>query len=120
MVIPIRKIISSLSNLMTIEPGDIISTGIPAGVVMSMKEPKYLKHDDVVEITIEKLGTIKTKFLLFDSTATTASVYLVYKLILGFFFNLFKFYLLIDDLTLPSHIFFLFSSINFFFNSFSE
>ncbi|HEY6534698.1 MAG TPA: fumarylacetoacetate hydrolase family protein [Candidatus Nitrosocosmicus sp.] len=61
MVIPIRKIISSLSNLITIEPGDIISTGTPAGAAMSMKEPKYLKHDDVVEITIEKLGSIKNK-----------------------------------------------------------
>lgn len=61
MVIPIRKIISSLSNLMTIEPGDIISTGTPAGVAMSMKEPKYLKHDDIVEISIEKLGTLKNK-----------------------------------------------------------
>ena len=61
MVIPIRKIISSLSNLITIEPGDIISTGTPAGVAMSMKEPKYLKHNDVVEISIEKLGTIKNK-----------------------------------------------------------
>lgn len=61
MVIPIRKIISSLSNLMTIEPGDIISTGTPAGAAMSMKEPKYLKHDDIVEITIEKLGSIKNK-----------------------------------------------------------
>ncbi len=61
MVIPIRKIISSLSNLITIEPGDIISTGTPAGVAMSMKEPRYLKHNDVVEITIEKLGTIKNK-----------------------------------------------------------
>ena len=61
MVIPIRKIISSLSNLITIEPGDIISTGTPAGVAMSMKEPKYLKHDDIVEISIEKLGTIKNK-----------------------------------------------------------
>ena len=28
---------------------------------MSMKEPKYLKHDDIVEITIEKLGIIKNK-----------------------------------------------------------
>ena len=63
MVIPIRKIISSLSNLMTIEPGDIISTGTPAGVAMSMKEPKYLKHNDVVEISIEKLGSIKNKIL---------------------------------------------------------
>jgi 2-keto-4-pentenoate hydratase/2-oxohepta-3-ene-1,7-dioic acid hydratase in catechol pathway len=61
MVIPIRKIISSLSNLITIEPGDIISTGTPAGVAMSMKEPRYLKHNDVVEISIEKLGTIKNK-----------------------------------------------------------
>src|SRR4029079_17085096 len=61
MVIPIRKIISSLSNLITIEPGDIISTGTPAGVAMSMKEPKYLKHDDIVEISIEKLGTIKNR-----------------------------------------------------------
>lgn len=63
MVIPIRKIISSLSNLITIEPGDIISTGTPAGAAMSMKEPKYLKHDDVVEIIIEKLGSIKNKVL---------------------------------------------------------
>ena len=61
MVIPIRKIISSLSNLITIEPGDIISTGTPAGVAMSMKEPKYLKHNDIVEISIEKLGTIKNR-----------------------------------------------------------
>ena len=61
MVIPIRKIISLLSNLITIEPGDIISTGTPAGVAMSMKEPKYLKHNDIVEISIEKLGTIKNK-----------------------------------------------------------
>src|ERR687889_648767 len=63
MVIPIRKIISSLSNLITIEPGDIISTGTPAGVAMSMKEPKYLKHNDVVEISIEKLGSIKNKVI---------------------------------------------------------
>ena len=39
MVIPIKKIISPSSQLMTLEPGDIISTGTPAGVAMSMKEP---------------------------------------------------------------------------------
>lgn len=61
MVIPIKKIISSLSNLITIEPGDIISTGTPAGVAMSMKEPRYLKQDDIVEISIECLGTIRNK-----------------------------------------------------------
>lgn len=63
MVIPIKKIISSLSNLITIEPGDIISTGTPAGVAMSMKEPKYLQNNDIVEISIEGLGTIRNRIL---------------------------------------------------------
>lgn len=61
MVIPIKKIISSLSSIITIEEGDIISTGTPAGVAMSMKEPKYLKDGDVVEISIENLGTIRNR-----------------------------------------------------------
>ena len=63
MVIPIRRIISSLSVTMTLEPGDIISTGTPAGVAMSMKEPKYLRDGDVVEITIERLGTIRNRIV---------------------------------------------------------
>jgi 2-keto-4-pentenoate hydratase/2-oxohepta-3-ene-1,7-dioic acid hydratase in catechol pathway len=63
MVIPVRRIISTLSVTMTLEPGDIISTGTPAGVAMSMKEPRYLKHGDMVEITIEKLGIIKNRIL---------------------------------------------------------
>jgi 2-keto-4-pentenoate hydratase/2-oxohepta-3-ene-1,7-dioic acid hydratase in catechol pathway len=61
MVISIEKIISSLSKVMTLESGDIISTGTPAGVAMSMKEPKYLKDGDVVEITIQNLGTIRNR-----------------------------------------------------------
>src|ERR671923_2169708 len=63
MVIPVRRIISALSVTMTLEPGDIISTGTPAGVAMSMKQPRYLKHGDMVEITIEKLGIIKNRIL---------------------------------------------------------
>lgn len=61
MVISIRRIISALSRTMTLEAGDIISTGTPAGVAMSMKEPRYLKDGDVVEITIERLGTIRNR-----------------------------------------------------------
>ena len=61
MVIPIAKIISSLSSIMTIEAGDIISTGTPAGVAMSMDEPKYLKDGDIVEIFVEKLGFIRNR-----------------------------------------------------------
>ncbi|HYZ94198.1 MAG TPA: fumarylacetoacetate hydrolase family protein [Nitrososphaeraceae archaeon] len=61
MVIPIKRIISSLSSMMTIEAGDIISTGTPAGVAMSMADPKYLKHGDIVEISVEKLGKIRNR-----------------------------------------------------------
>jgi 2-keto-4-pentenoate hydratase/2-oxohepta-3-ene-1,7-dioic acid hydratase in catechol pathway len=61
MVIPIKKIIASLSTIMTMEEGDIISTGTPAGVAMSMKEPKYLRDGDIVEISIESLGTIRNR-----------------------------------------------------------
>ncbi|HEY7570651.1 MAG TPA: fumarylacetoacetate hydrolase family protein [Nitrososphaeraceae archaeon] len=63
MVLPIKKIIASLSSVMTIEAGDIISTGTPAGVAMSMKEPRYLKDGDIVEIEIEKLGIIRNRIV---------------------------------------------------------
>jgi 2-keto-4-pentenoate hydratase/2-oxohepta-3-ene-1,7-dioic acid hydratase in catechol pathway len=63
MVLSIRRIISALSRTMTLEAGDIISTGTPAGVAMSMKEPRYLKDGDTVEITIEKLGTIRNRIV---------------------------------------------------------
>ena len=49
--------------VMTIEAGDIISTGTPAGVAMSMKEPKYLKDGDIVEISIERLGMIRNRIV---------------------------------------------------------
>jgi 2-keto-4-pentenoate hydratase/2-oxohepta-3-ene-1,7-dioic acid hydratase in catechol pathway len=63
MVIPVSRIISALSVTMTLEPGDIISTGTPAGVAMSMKEPRYLKDGDIVEISIEKLGLIRNRIV---------------------------------------------------------
>ncbi|WP_415283880.1 fumarylacetoacetate hydrolase family protein [Candidatus Nitrososphaera sp. FF02] len=63
MVLSVRRIIAGLSRTMTLEAGDIISTGTPAGVAMSMKEPRYLKNGDIVEISIEKLGTIRHKIV---------------------------------------------------------
>jgi len=42
-------------------PGDVISTGTPAGVGCFLKPPKYLKAGDVVELGIEGLGTSKQK-----------------------------------------------------------
>ena len=50
-----------LSQFMTLEPGDLISTGTPPGVGLGMKPPKYLKADDVVELEMEYLGRQKQR-----------------------------------------------------------
>lgn len=49
-------IVSYLSRFMSLNPGDIISTGTPPGVGMGMKPPTYLKAGDVIELGIEGLG----------------------------------------------------------------
>ena len=52
-------LVSYLSQFMSLQPGDIISTGTPPGVGMGMKPPKFLKAGDVVELGIEGLGEQK-------------------------------------------------------------
>jgi 2-keto-4-pentenoate hydratase/2-oxohepta-3-ene-1,7-dioic acid hydratase in catechol pathway len=49
-------VISYLSQFMTLLPGDVISTGTPAGVGLGMKPPLYLKPGDVIELGIDRLG----------------------------------------------------------------
>ncbi|GAB2800545.1 fumarylacetoacetate hydrolase family protein [Rhabdobacter roseus] len=56
MIFYIPKIVSYLSQFMTLLPGDVISTGTPAGVGLGLKPPVYLKPGDVVELGIEGLG----------------------------------------------------------------
>ena len=57
MIFTVAEIIEHLSSLMTLHPGDVISTGTPPGVGMGMKpEPVYLKKGDVIDLTIEGLG----------------------------------------------------------------
>lgn len=53
----VRTIISFLSQGTTLEKGTVIMTGTPSGVAMGMKEPKWLKEGDVVEVKIEQLGS---------------------------------------------------------------
>lgn len=59
MVYGVRYLVSYLSQFMSLQPGDIISTGTPPGVGMGMKPPRYLKAGDTVELGIEGLGTQK-------------------------------------------------------------
>ncbi|WP_018969689.1 fumarylacetoacetate hydrolase family protein [Rubritalea marina] len=55
----VQHVISYLSEFMTLLPGDVISTGTPAGVGLGFDPPRYLKEGDVVELGIDKLGTQK-------------------------------------------------------------
>ena len=56
MIFGVKKIVSYLSELMTLMPGDVIATGTPPGVGMGMKPPKFLNVGDVVTMGIEGLG----------------------------------------------------------------
>ena len=53
----IQQVVSYLSQFMTLLPGDVISTGTPAGVGLGFDPPMYLKAGDVVELGIDGLGT---------------------------------------------------------------
>jgi len=60
MVFNVYQILHELSCVMTLEPGDVIATGTPAGVAFAMKpKPKFLSPGDVVEIEIENIGTLR-------------------------------------------------------------
>jgi 2-keto-4-pentenoate hydratase/2-oxohepta-3-ene-1,7-dioic acid hydratase in catechol pathway len=56
MIFGIAKLVSYLSQFMSLQPGDVISTGTPPGVGLGMKPPVYLKPGDVVTLGIEGLG----------------------------------------------------------------
>ena len=66
MFIKIPSIISELSNVMTLEKGDIIVTGTPDGVAMNNPSTPFLKNGDKIEMEIEKLGRIQNTVKFFD------------------------------------------------------
>lgn len=63
MVYGVAFVVSYLSQFMSLQPGDVISTGTPPGVGMGMKPPRYLKAGDVVELGIEGLGDQRQTFV---------------------------------------------------------
>lgn len=56
MIFDVATLVAYVSEFMTLLPGDVISTGTPAGVGLGMSPPQYLKAGDVVELGIEGLG----------------------------------------------------------------
>ncbi len=59
MIFPVGRVISYLSQIMTLYPGDIIATGTPSGVGYARTPPILMKPGDEIEVSIEKLGSIR-------------------------------------------------------------
>ncbi|MGD6777035.1 fumarylacetoacetate hydrolase family protein [Sutcliffiella horikoshii] len=59
MIFSIPEIIATISKGMTLEPGDIIATGTPAGVGKGFDPPRFLTGGDLVEVCVEKIGTLR-------------------------------------------------------------
>lgn len=68
MVFGVAETIAYLSNFMTLLPGDVISTGTPAGVGLGLNPPTYLKPGDKVELGIEGLGIQKQTALAYSKS----------------------------------------------------
>lgn len=63
LIFKIPHLVSYISQFMTLLPGDIVSTGTPAGVAMGMKGQPYLREGDVVELGIDGLGESKQRLV---------------------------------------------------------
>ena len=61
MIFDVATLIETISKGITLRAADIIATGTPAGVGAGLKPPRFLKRDDVVSITIEKIGTLTNR-----------------------------------------------------------
>ncbi len=59
MMFPIRREIEYISTFMTLQPGDIIVTGTPTGAGARFDPPKYLAPGDVVEVSVDGIGTLR-------------------------------------------------------------
>jgi acylpyruvate hydrolase len=61
MVFSVAKLISLLSEAITLSPGDILVSGTPAGVGVARTPPLFMKEDDVCEVEIEKIGLLRNE-----------------------------------------------------------
>jgi acylpyruvate hydrolase len=59
MIFPVAELVSYLSTVMTLEPGDVIATGTPDGVGAARKPPRFLQPGDTVRVEIEHLGALE-------------------------------------------------------------
>ena len=72
MIFDVPTLVSYVSQFMTLLPGDIISTGTPAGVGLGMKSPQYLKPGDMVELGIDRLGDSRQEVVAWQPAVTAS------------------------------------------------
>jgi len=63
LIFGVEELIAYLSQIVTLEPGDLIFTGTPPGVGMARKPPVWLKPGDVVEVEIDRLGILRNSVI---------------------------------------------------------
>jgi acylpyruvate hydrolase len=63
LIFDVPTLVSDLSQVIHLQPGDMIATGTPGGVGDAMKPPSYLKSGDVVEISVDGIGTLRNRFV---------------------------------------------------------
>lgn len=63
MIYKVEDIIAEVSRFVTLEPGDVILTGTPAGVGKGMNPPTFLQAGDTVKISVEGIGTLSNRFV---------------------------------------------------------
>jgi 2-keto-4-pentenoate hydratase/2-oxohepta-3-ene-1,7-dioic acid hydratase in catechol pathway len=61
MIFPVTQVLAELSAGMSLEPGDIIATGTPSGVGMGRTPQEWLRPGDVVEVEVERIGTLRNR-----------------------------------------------------------
>jgi 2-keto-4-pentenoate hydratase/2-oxohepta-3-ene-1,7-dioic acid hydratase in catechol pathway len=71
MIFDVATLVSYVSQFMTLLPGDVISTGTPAGVGLGMNPPVYLQAGDVVELGIDGLGESRQRVVAYQEPIAT-------------------------------------------------
>lgn len=71
LIFSVPFLIKTLSEGMTLQPGDVIATGTPAGVGIGKKPPVFLRPDDIIEISVSGLGKLTNKISSFEAQNDT-------------------------------------------------